>query len=118
MKKSISAAIAATVMLIASTEARSENATKPEPAVRLLLENNKITIIESRLVPGAQSVLQERPPRAIYYLGPGQLKYTDFDDNSNVRDFKAGETEWREREMVGVENTGSSEIRLLLIIPK
>lgn len=118
MEKLISAAVAATVMLIASEGANSEEKTVPEPAVRMLLENNKITVIESRLVPGARSVLQERPPRAIYYLSPGQRKYTDFDEKSDVRAFKAGEMEWREREMVEVENIGKTEIRLLLIVPK
>lgn len=118
MTKLISAAVAATVMLIASDGAHSEETSSPEPVVRLLLDNDTITVMESRLEPGARSVLQERPPRLLYYLSPGQRKYTDFDGKSDVHTIKAGEVEWREREMVEVKNTGQTEIRLLIIVPK
>jgi hypothetical protein len=118
MNKLIAVLAVATIMLIASDGARSQDKVAPEPTLKLLFDNDKIRVMEARFEPGAVSVLVHRPPRLLYSFSTGQLKYTGFDDKSEVRSHKAGEAEWRDQETAEVENIGQTEVRLLVIVPK
>ena len=118
MKKFIAVTAVAAVMLIAGGGVRSQDKAAPEPTLKLLFDNDKIRVMEARFEAGAVSVLVHRPPRLLYSFSAGKLKYTGFDDKSEVRSHKVGEVEWRDQETAEVENIGPTEVRLLVIVPK
>jgi len=118
MKKLIAGMAVVAVMLIAGDGVRSQDKAVPEPTLKMLFDNDKIRVMEARFEPGAVSVLVHRPPRLLYSFSDGKLKYTGFDDKSEVRSHKVGEAEWRDQETAEVENIGPTEVRLLVIVPK
>jgi hypothetical protein len=118
MKNLLAATVIATLVSTSSDGAYSADEAAPEPVVALILDNDKITVLQARWHPGDTSVLQERPPRLLYFLTAAQLKHTDFDGNSDVRSHDPGTMEWRDRETMEIENSGQSDVSLLIIVPK
>jgi hypothetical protein len=90
----------------------------PEAVIKILLENDQVTVRDVRFAPSAVSKMQARPGRVVHYLTPGHFKET-FEDGT-VKDItrKSGETVWVEKATVEAKNVGKNEIRLIVVIPK
>jgi beta-alanine degradation protein BauB len=118
MYRPIALAIASALMLMTGARALSQDKTPPPAATKVLLDNEKMKVVEVRYKPGAVNKMQARPPRAIYYFTDSREKITTADGKTMERNLKAGEAVWRDQETTEVTNGGKKDVRLIVIAPK
>ncbi|HEX4857673.1 MAG TPA: hypothetical protein VFV17_01565 [Usitatibacteraceae bacterium] len=91
---------------------------KGEPTRTPLIDNESVSVIEVKFLPGDVSSSRQRPGRVIHYITGGQFLLTYPDGKTEVRKFKAGETIWRAAETTEVKNNGKSTVRLVQVVAK
>jgi hypothetical protein len=97
---------------------------KPAPAAtasttaKVILENDKVRITESRYKPGTGGPMMERPGRATYSVQGGTFVRTYPDGKKVTVETKTGEWRWIEKGAFSFENTGKTEIILNSVVPK
>jgi hypothetical protein len=98
--------------------ALSKEKAAPEAVIKVILENDKISVRDVRFAPGAVSKMQERPARVVHYLTPGH--FTEAYEDGTAKDIqrKSGETVWAEKGTFEARNAGKKAIHLLVVIPK
>jgi quercetin dioxygenase-like cupin family protein len=82
---------------------------------KLLLENDKVRVLEYTLKPGSQDQIHTHPPKSSYILTGGKLKVYRIGGTSEVFDEVPGTASWMD--YVGehyVENIGTTEIKIIL----
>jgi hypothetical protein len=85
---------------------------------KVVLENDKVKVTESRYPPGADAPSMLRPGRVVYTVKGGTILRT-YPDGKTVKIVtKAGETRWLEAETFSFANVGKSEIVLHSVTPK
>lgn len=82
---------------------------------KIVLENERVRLLEVRMMPGDSSAMHSHPDYVIYPLSDATLTFTSVGGESVERDLKAGEPSWRAAEVHAVDNRGTVEARLLLI---
>jgi pimeloyl-ACP methyl ester carboxylesterase/quercetin dioxygenase-like cupin family protein len=99
-------------------------ATPPDPTVtdgdkyRVILENDRVRVIDYRDQPGAVTKQHHHPAFVLYVLSPFKRKLTFPDGTVKVRDFKTGEVFWMEEQTHVGQNVGTTETHALLVEPK
>ncbi|MGI8785729.1 MAG: cytoplasmic protein [Acidobacteriota bacterium] len=83
--------------------------------VKVLLENDRVRVLEARLKPGEKEPMHSHPAYVGYYLSPLKVKITSPDGQSVVRERKAGEAGWSEAVIHSTENIGTSEVHALIV---
>jgi quercetin dioxygenase-like cupin family protein len=93
------------------------DALKASPAnFRLLLENDRVRVVEYALAPGERDQWHTHPARVSYVVSGGTLRITTGDGRSFVVDEKAGDTAWSEpAPRHFVENLGSTAVKTILV---
>jgi hypothetical protein len=85
---------------------------------KVVLENDKVKVTESRYPPGAEAPSMLRPGRVVYTVKGGTFLRT-YPDGKKVKIVtKTGETRWLEAETFSFANVGKSEIVLHSVTPK
>lgn len=79
----------------------------------VLLENDRVRVLDIRLKPGAKSPMHSHPTYLIYSLSAGKTKFTFPDGTSRVIDLKPGHVVWSEAESHAAENVGDSELHVI-----
>jgi beta-alanine degradation protein BauB len=82
---------------------------------KVLLENERVRVLDIRMKPGDHSPMHSHPNYLAYVLTDGKVRFTAPDGTSEEVEFKASQPTWREAESHEVENIGSSELHLLNI---
>lgn len=82
---------------------------------KLLLENDKVRVLDVRLKPGEKSPEHFHPAMLIYAIEDGKVKFTFPDGRSEVVDLEAGDTIYSEAITHAAENVGTKDIRALNI---
>lgn len=82
---------------------------------RVLLENDRVRVLEIRLEAGGKSPMHSHPPYVAYALSRFKIKLTTPDGQSRQMVFWDGETGWSEAETHAVENLGDTELHALNI---
>jgi len=135
MKKLVLMAIVATLMLALTTnvlmaqeKAKEDKAKttsaqegkkewpKPSPNAKVLLENEKVRVLENRYKPGEKNSMQKRGARVVYVLegGPTKIYYPDGKTEKSER--KAGTASYYPRgDTKSTENVGKADHRTLII---
>ncbi len=89
---------------------------KPGPNAKVLLENEKVRVLETRYKPGEKNAMQKRGARVVYVLkgGPTKIYYADGKTEKSER--KPGTaTYYPGGDTKSTENVGKTEHRNLVI---
>ena len=94
-------------------------AAAPKQELKVLLENDKVRVTESRWVPGATSDSVKRLTRVTRALKGGTLQRTYPDGKTELSTYKTGEVKFFEADgPYGLKNIGKSEIVLYSVSVK
>jgi quercetin dioxygenase-like cupin family protein len=63
---------------------------------KVLLENDRVGVLEYVLKPGEKEPTHSHPAGIVYVLSGARLKFTYPDGGSEVKEAATGETIWRE----------------------
>ena len=93
------------------------DALKASPAnFRLLLENERVRVVEYSIRPGERDQAHTHPARVSYVVSGGTLRVTTSDGRSMLFEEKAGDTTWSEpTPRHFVENTGQTPVKIILV---
>lgn len=83
------------------------------PITKVLLENDKVRVLESTFKPGDVSPNRVRNPRASYTVKGGTLERTYPDGRKTKVERKAGTAEWLDRDTYAVKNIGKTTVVLI-----
>lgn len=82
---------------------------KVDPAhYKVILNNDRVRILDAHLKPGEENPMHSHPNRVTYALTGGTLKFTLPDGKTNTVTFRAGQATWRNAETYTVENVGKT----------
>ena len=130
MKRLALMVMAATLMLVFTTKAvmaqekakaekakpapaeekmKSEKAKMGAPTTKVLLENERVRVSETRFKPGDKSEMKERPDRVTYYIKGGEFKRYTPDGKTENYKRKNGEVAFTKKNTAAAENVGKSE---------
>jgi quercetin dioxygenase-like cupin family protein len=85
-------------------------------AYTLLLENDKVRVMEIRLKPGQKAPMHNHPnDHVIYVVKDAQLTLTSPDGKNTPVELKAGKGLWLEAGSHAAENTGKSDVYNVVI---
>lgn len=85
------------------------------PDVKVLLENDRVRVLESTLKPGEVEGMHTHPAYVAYFLTPTTLKITTPDGNSSVKKPQAGKVLYGDGAEHQIENVGDTLQRVLVI---
>ena len=98
--------------------APAEEKAKAETATKVLFENEKFRVVETRAKPGQKNEMKERPDRVIYSFNAGKSRVHYPDGKTEEVEFKAGGVRYRKADKIQSENIGKTETRNLVISAK
>ena len=85
-------------------------------AYSLLLENERVRVLDIRLKPGEKAPIHNHPgDHVVYVMKDAKFKLTFPDGKSGVFDLKAGQTIWMKAGSHATENIGTSEGHNLVV---
>ena len=84
-------------------------------AFKVLLENDRVRVLEIRLKPGRKLPMHTHPPYLVYALTPHKVRVTFRGGNKKEVKIKAGEVLWSDGVSHAVENIGTTEAHVLNI---
>jgi quercetin dioxygenase-like cupin family protein len=76
----------------------------------VLLENDRVRVLDVRMRPGARSARHAHPDSVWYLITPMRARFTAQDGMTAEAEFPAGAV-WRDGESHAVENIGANEMR-------
>ena len=82
---------------------------------KVLLENDKVRVLETRYGPGVKSEMHSHPDTVVVALTLLKAKFTLADGQTVDIEMQAGESGFVEAQDHTVENTGTSEIHAVLV---
>ena len=89
--------------------------TKGQSATKVLFENEKYRVVETRSKPGEKNEMKARQDRVIYSINGGKSRVHYADGKTEDVSFKAGEVRFRKADKTQSENTGKTETHNLVI---
>jgi quercetin dioxygenase-like cupin family protein len=99
-----------------SAGASRNDPVKVAPQVyKVLLENDRVRVLEITMRPGGQSPMHWHPGYVIYGLSGGKARFRNPEGKTAEMEVKQGEVVWRPSEFHAVENTGNTRIEVLNI---
>jgi quercetin dioxygenase-like cupin family protein len=92
------------------------DAAKAAPDVyKVVLENDRVRLLEVHLAPGAKVPMHSHPPHVIYSLADAKAKFSSPDGKSQEVQMKVGQALWGGAETHASENVGSTEAHVLVL---
>ncbi len=82
---------------------------------KVLFENDRMRVLETRYGPGVTSAMHSHPDLVAVAVTPAKAKLTLADGQAVDMEFKVGEPVFVEAQEHTVENTGTSEFRVILV---
>lgn len=104
--------IAAALMLSTAGSAMAADVPPPSSVEKVLLENERVRVLDVTFKPGAVDKMQDRLARVVRYLTDAHFTVTFADGKSVQRDSMAGTAAWRAPDRTEVTNVGKEEVRL------
>jgi hypothetical protein len=86
--------------------------------VKVLLENDKVRVTETRYKPGAASAMRERNARVTRALVDGTMEKTYADGKKETIAYKAGDVKYFPKETFTNKNVGKKEMALYVVTLK
>jgi quercetin dioxygenase-like cupin family protein len=105
-----------TLMLVYGKSIYAQDAAKVAPdKVKVLLENDKVRVLDFKLKPGESTGMHSHPNYVIYFLKDGKMQTTLPDGKSSEMVVKAGDTHWSEAVVHNNKNIGKSDSHAIVI---
>src|SRR5712671_3696774 len=102
--------IITSLLAVLCTIAHAQDPVKLSPQYyKVLLENDKVRVLEYRLKPGEKEPMHSHQAGVVYVLSGGELKFSYPDGRTEERSAATGETIWRDPTTHAVENIGDTE---------
>ena len=108
------AATSALVAVAADSPSRDPVKVWPQDYT-VLLENERVRVLEWRLKPGGKEQMHSHPDRVSINLGDATLKTTDLGGAPITSAVVKGDVKWRPAVSHAVENVGSAEAHSLIV---
>jgi quercetin dioxygenase-like cupin family protein len=86
----------------------AEDAVPPKDH-RVLLENDRVRMLEMRIKPGQKTGMHSHPPCAVYALSSARVRFSLPDGSSREADITQGEAAWSDGGWHDVENVGTTD---------
>jgi mannose-6-phosphate isomerase-like protein (cupin superfamily) len=86
-----------------------------DPAMKILLENDRVRVQEHYLKPGEKIGMHAHPDKVIYAVNDWKVRETLADGTSRVVEGKAGTARWGKATHHSVENIGATEVRNVVV---
>ncbi len=80
----------------------------------LLMENERVRVMQVVFKPGQKIAKHSHPDHFVYVLEAGQLKISKSDGSSMDNTLQAGQVVWIPAETHWAENTGTTDVKLLV----
>jgi len=94
----------------------AQDAVRVAPDIyKVLLENDRVRVLDVRMKPGGMSSMHSHPAYVIYSLANAKVKFTSPGGESAEVEIGAGQALWREAESHAVDNLGSTEVHVMLV---
>jgi len=108
--------LATVVSVVAAKTALAQDPVKLEPnTYKVLLENDRVRVLEVRQKPGEKGLLHSHPAALVYPLSTSKAKFTSPDGKAVEVEIKAGQVVWNEAQAHAVETIGSTDTNMLEI---
>lgn len=115
MKRFIQAALAGVLLSLPAAILRAADPLEVAPTMySLVYQNDRVRVMQVVFKPGEKIAKHSHPDHFIYVLEPGKLKISHPDGTSMDADFKVGQVVWIPAETHWAENTGATEVKLLV----
>ena len=116
----ITKSLIAVLFLVGSTSLFAQDAMKNESMenVKVLLDNEKVTVIQVEFVPGYQQEMHAVPDGVGYVLEGGQLEITEEGKDPNVVTFNPVEVMYITAQKHALKNVGTTTIKLVVTMFK
>ncbi len=82
---------------------------------KVLLENDRVRVLDVHVKPGEKTAMHSHPANVIYSFNDAKTKFTLAGGKSQTRSFKAGDVVWGAAEKHAGENTGATEVHVLVV---
>jgi quercetin dioxygenase-like cupin family protein len=94
----------------------AEDAVKVAPhAYKVLLENDRVRVLESRMKPGDRTEMHSHPALVAYAIQDGRFKFTFPDGASEEIELQAGQVIFSDAVTHSTENVGTTEGHVILV---
>ena len=108
--------VVAMMLVVVTKSAMSQDAAKvASESYKVLLENDRVRVLEYRIKPGMKNAMHSHPDNIVYSLTPSKIKFTLPDGKTFDREGSANEVSFTEAETHTTENVGCTEAHGLLI---
>lgn len=83
--------------------------------VKVLLDNDKVRVLELQMPPGARTGMHSHGDNVVYFVTGGEATQTGADGTTTKMQRKPGETLWSGPVTHDIQNTGKTSVRTLVI---
>ena len=109
------ACILAATALVPLSGAAQDMAMTAGDNVKVLLDNDKVRVLELQMPPGARTGMHSHGEHVVYFVTAGEAAQTGADGATTTMQRKAGETLWSGPATHDTQNTGATAVRTLVI---
>jgi quercetin dioxygenase-like cupin family protein len=82
---------------------------------KVILDNERLRVLDITLKPGAKSPMHSHPDFVVYALSDGKAKFTFKDGKTQDIELKNGQCVWNDAMSHAAENTGQADLHVLNI---
>ena len=108
--------LAFVALLTIGARVDAQDVVKASPeTVKVILENDRVRVIESTVQPGTLQAKHSHPATIVYYLTASKVKSEGPDGKLVVAERKAGEVAYRQPLTHSAENVGTTPAKTLVI---
>jgi hypothetical protein len=106
----------ALVLVFAVHTATAQDAIRVAPKnYKVLLDNNRVRVLDLQLKPGEKIGMHSRPAAVSYYLEDCQIKVIYPDRKTTQLNRRAGQTFWGEPGVSAAENVGRTNVHAIVV---
>lgn len=117
MKRStaIRACVLATIALVPLAGIAQDLAVTAGPNAKVLLDNDKVRVIELEIAPGGKTGMHSHGDNFVYFVTGGEATQSSADGTATKRQTKPGEVMWSGPVTHDTQNTGKAMVKALIV---
>ena len=114
--KMISMSLLIGLFLVLSSGMYAQDFAKAAPGIstKVILDNEKVRVIETEFAPGAITDWHSHPNYVVYALTDGKMEMTDKGKPAIIVDFKAGNATYHPAVTHQVKNMGTTPVKMIV----
>ena len=108
--------LASLTLVVTPKTAMAQDMAKVAPSsTKVVLENDRVRVLEVRQKPGEKGAMHSHPASLICPVSTSKAKFSSADGKTTESELKAGAVTWHEAETHAVENVGTTDSHVLVI---